>query len=84
MKPKKIDFKPKLKMKGKSKTGRIEARKKSVKDAAIREYVKEVQELKRNNNKNNNNTDNDDVNQNKLLNTVNYNPLDRFNKKKLK
>ena len=35
-------------MKGKSKAGRIKARKNTVKVAAIREFVKEVNELKQN------------------------------------
>jgi len=36
LKPKKIDFEPRHKMKGKSRTGRKEARKKAVKSAALR------------------------------------------------
>jgi hypothetical protein len=36
VKPKKIDFTPRLKMKGKSKTGRKEARKKAVKVAGLK------------------------------------------------
>ena len=35
-------------MKGKSKAGHIEVRKNAVKEAAVREYVKEVNELKKN------------------------------------
>lgn len=42
LKPQKIDFQPRLKMKGKSKTGRKEARKKAVKNANIQEFIKEV------------------------------------------
>ena len=45
LKPKKIDFQPRLKMKGKSKTGRKEARKKAVKVAGLKEFVKEVREF---------------------------------------
>ena len=36
LKPRKIDFEPRHKMKGKSRTGRKEARKKAVKSAALR------------------------------------------------
>jgi hypothetical protein len=39
LKPKKIDFEPRLKMKGKSKTGRKEARKKAVKAAALKVFL---------------------------------------------
>jgi hypothetical protein len=39
LKPQKIDFEPRLKMKGKSKTGRKEARKKAVKNAALRVII---------------------------------------------
>jgi len=38
LKPKKIDFEPRLKMKGKSKTGRKEARKKAVKAASLKVF----------------------------------------------
>jgi len=47
LKPKKVDFEPRLKMKGKSKTGRKEARKKAVKGAEMKEFVKEVREVER-------------------------------------
>ena len=50
LKPKKIDFEPRLKMKGKSKTGRKEARKKSVKNANMKVcsvvYVLKIIDLK--------------------------------------
>lgn len=36
LKPRKIDFEPRHKMKGKSKTGKIQARKQAVKSAALR------------------------------------------------
>ncbi len=74
MKPQKIDFKPKEKKKGKSKTGRIEARKKLVKSAAIKDFVKEVKEIKRKETKKN-------AKQNDNTTQI-YNVLDRFNKKK--
>lgn len=72
LKPKKIDFEPRLKMKGKSKTGRKEARKKSVKNANMKEFVKEVKQIEQQEQKNeaSNNTNN------KV-----YNVFDRFKKK---
>jgi hypothetical protein len=75
LKPKKIDFKPKEKKKGKSKTGRIEARKKLVKGAVIKDFVKEIKVLKRKEEKKNAKIDEDKT-------TKIYNVLDRFNKKK--
>ncbi len=67
-------------MKGRSKTGRIEGRKKSVKGAVIREFVKEVVELKRKGN----NSDNDDgeakTNKNDVVES--YDALSRFKNKK--
>ncbi len=74
LKPKKIDFKPKEKKKGKSKTGRIEARKKLVKGALIKDFVKEINEIKRKKTK----TDSKQIKETTKI----YNVLDRFNKKK--
>ena len=45
LKPKKIDFEPRLKMKGKSKTGRKEARKKAVKSANLKVIIKKYIEI---------------------------------------
>ena len=45
LKPKKIDFEPRFKTKGKSKTGRLEARKKSVKMAALKVILNENLQL---------------------------------------
>ena len=65
-------------MKGKSKAGRIEARKNTVKEAAIREFVKEVNELKQN-------EKDDENNINIKEKEEEYNVLSRFKiKKKLK
>ncbi|RMZ94588.1 WD repeat-containing 46 [Brachionus plicatilis] len=74
LKPKKIDFEPRLKMKGKSKTGKKEARKKAVKAANLKEFVKEVKEYERIENEENKNKEK------KEENTV-YNVFDRFKKK---
>ena len=63
-------------MKGKSKTGRIEARKNTVKEAAIREFVKEVNELKQN--------EKEEENKNNNIKEEDYNVLSRFKIKKKK
>ena len=63
-------------MKGKSKAGRIEARKNTVKVAAIREFVKEVNELKQN--------EKEEENKNNNIKEEDYNVLSRFKIKKKK
>jgi DNA repair ATPase RecN len=74
LKPRKIEFKPKIKKKGKSKSGRMQVRKNAVRKATMREYVKEVIELKQK--EENNSTKNEEKNK------KSFSVLDRFKKKK--
>lgn len=74
MKPQKIDFEPRLKMKGKSKTGRKEARKKAVKSANLKEFVKEFKEVERQ-------EDESRTEENLVTKNKPYSVFDRFQKK---
>jgi U3 small nucleolar RNA-associated protein 7 len=79
LKPRKIDFQPKLKMKGKSRTGRKEARKKAVKLANLKEFVKEVREYE-----NLDQDSNETVDKEEKSKKVKYDIFDRFKKKSSK
>jgi len=77
LKPKKIDFEPRLKMKGKSKTGRKEARKKAVKSANLKEFIKDVKTTEQINEKKDSMADNSSSTVDKT-----YNVFERFQKKR--
>lgn len=69
MKPKKIEFEPRYKMKGRSKTGKKEQRKRGVQEVHKRKTIKEIMELK------------EKEKQKHKKSFVSKNVLDRFKKK---